>query len=327
MDALWSWLVAQDAAVPQWLTLQPDAARALQDELSARWNTVLPDVESVESMLVAGTPRVSCQLITPHGAEAGCILFLHGGGWAFGNLTTHQRFMRLLAIATGRRVLAPDYRLAPEHPFPAPFEDCRAAWRWLAADSAFQGPLAIAGDSAGANLAMAVMLDAIKAGARTPDLALLFYGVFSNDLDSPSYRRFADGFGLTQAGMTRFWDYYVPNPAARADPLVAAVHASDDLLNRLPPVYLNAAGLDPLLCDTLDFAKRLNEAGVTHELVVHEGVHHGFMQMSLRLTEAQRAIDLAAAFLINRTASDKPEPEHPAISSLPGPNVSFSELP
>jgi acetyl esterase len=208
--------------------------------------------------------------------------------------------MRLLAEATQTRVLGVDYRLAPERPFPAPLDDCVAAWRAVVAnrhDPGFDGPLAVAGDSAGANLALAVILQEIGADRRKPDLGLLFYGAYDHDLDSPSYKRFAEGYGLTRAGMARFWEWYAPQGgAAEANPLIYPAKASEADLARLPPLFLNAAGLDPLLCDTIDLAKRLEAAGVPHQFVMHDGVHHGFMQMSLRLPEARDAIRQAAVF-------------------------------
>lgn len=298
MEAVWQWLAEQDAQVPDWVTLPPGEARALHDGLNARWNTLLPDMASATATRLPGD--IQAELLEPRGAQPGCLLFLHGGGWSFGSLSTYARFARLLAEETRTRVLALEYRLAPEHPFPAGFEDCRAAWQWLAErahEPAFDGPLAVAGDSAGANLALAVTLDAIAAERRKPDLALLFYGAYAAGVDSPSMRRFADGFGLTRAGMARFWDWYVPSgDPARADPRVSPLHAPDAAIARLPPVFLNAAGLDPLLCDTVDLARRLDAAGVPHRLAIHEGVHHGFMQMSLRLPEARAAIRAAAAF-------------------------------
>lgn len=302
MEAVWSWLLEQDAEQPNWLALPADQARSLADGLSRRWNTVLPPIAGSEDVTVSAWPPVQCQMITPIGAEDGCILFLHGGGWAFGNLQTHQRLMRLLATASRRRVLGVDYRLAPEQPYPAPLDDVRAAWRWLAR-SGPTGPLAIAGDSAGANLAMGTMLAAIRDGETLPDAALLFYGAYEAGTQSASARRFADGFGLTRAGMTRFWSFYAPDPATHGDPLVSALFAPDAWLRELPPLYLNAAGLDPLLSDTLGLVKRLRLAGARHEFVLHDGVHHGFMQMSLHLDEAQRAVDLAALFLTSQFAA------------------------
>ena len=299
MEAVWTWLVEQDAGLPNWMTLPPAEARRLHDGLTRRWNHDLPNVAAVEPILIRGAVPLPCQLIVPHDPAPGCILFLHGGGWAFGNLETHQRFMRLLAIAARRRVLALDYRLAPEHPYPAPLDDARAAWRWLAGRSRadLAGPLALAGDSAGANLALGVMLAAARAGDVMPDAALLFYGAYDAAGSGASARRFSEGFGLTHAAMRRFWSFYVPAEALWTDPLVSALLAPDHLLGRLPPLYLNAAGLDPLLSDTLALAKRLDLLGHPHVVRLHAGVHHGFMQMSLRLPEAQGAIEAAARFL------------------------------
>ncbi len=129
-------------------------------------------------------------------------------------------------------------------------------------------------------------------------MILSFYGAFRAGTESASYRRFAEGFGLTRAMMGRFWDWYVPpgEPDRRRDPLVSPLDASDEALRALPPVFLNAAGLDPLLSDTLAFRDRLAAAGVAHELAVTPGVHHGFMQMSLRLAAAREAFAQAAAF-------------------------------
>ncbi len=302
MEALWQWIRSEDAGLPDPLELSAADARRMFDETAERWNAELPDVAGVEPVAIGAAPGVAAEMIVPHFAEPGCILFLHGGGWAFGNLRSHARFARLLAETTGSRVLAVDYRLAPEHPYPAPLDDSRAAWRWLIGhtdrSTDLGGPLAIAGDSAGANLAVAVALDAAAAGIRGPDLILSFYGAFKAGTESASYRRFAEGFGLTRAMMGRFWDWYVP-PAERDrrhDPLVSPLDASDEALGALPPIFLNAAGLDPLLSDTLAFHDRLAAAGVAHDLAVYPGVHHGFMQMTLRLTAAREAFGRAAAF-------------------------------
>lgn len=300
MEAVWDWLVEQDVGQPDWLTLAPADARAVMDESAARWNAELPPVAAVEALTLPGAPPVAATLFTPPSAKPGCILYLHGGGWAVGSTRTHERLMRLLAGDAETRVLGIDYRLAPEHPYPAPFADCLAAWRALVAnagDPKFHGPLAVAGDSAGANLALAVALSEVAAGRRGPDAALLFYGAYATDLDTPSYRRFAEGYGLTRGGMARFWDWYAPAGTDRRDALVSPLEASEAAFARLPPLFLNAAGLDPLLCDTLRLAGRVRAAGVPHRLVVHEGVHHGFMQMSSHLPEARDAIRQAAGFL------------------------------
>ena len=311
MAGLWDWIQAEDAKDPAFgKTLTPSELRALQLRLSHKWNQDLPDVAEARRFTIPGlmgAPPVNVELIVPHHARPGALLQAHGGCWAFGNLDSHQRFKRLLAVETGTALLSVDYRLAPEHPFPAALEDMQAAWRWLVeqakADARFNGPLAVTGDSAGANLALSLTLREQDLQRPAPQAALLFYGVFSDNLDSPSYLRFATGYGLTQELMQRCFNFYAPGEgpdAVRRDPLVSPLHASEAALARLPPLFLNAASLDVLLCDTLDFAKRLDSVGVSYELALHEGVHHGFMQFSAYLEEARRAIMLAGNFF-NRT--------------------------
>ncbi len=306
MEAVWEWLIEEDAGVPNWVGLPAGEARALQERLNLRWNADLPAMAEVSTLTLAGSPAVRAELLVPKEAKPGCILFFHGGGWAFCSLASHARFMRLLAEATQTRVLGVDYRLAPEHPFPAPLDDCVSAWRAVVANGhepGFDGPLAVAGDSAGANLALGLTLHEMAAERRLPDLGLLFYGVFDSDLDTPSYRRFAEGYGLTRAGMARFWDWYAPPGGSidRRDPRLSPAQASEPELARMPPLFLNAAGLDPLLCDTITLAKRLEAAGAPHRLMVHEGVHHGFMQMSRHLAEARAAIRQAGVFFTEQT--------------------------
>jgi len=309
MLALFDWMIEQDKDMPDLATLPIAEARVWRARQSQRTNAELPPVAGVERLHLAGlngAPSIACDLIEPPGAEPGCVVFLHGGGWAFGDLDSHTRLARLLAVETEKRVLYVDYRLAPEHPFPAPLEDCVAAWRWIVGksetDPRFHGPLGVAGDSAGANLAVALILREMEYGRRLPDVGLLFYGVYDDDTDSPSYARFAAGYGLARAGMMKFWEYYAPSYAhgsPREDALLCPVRASSAALARLPPLYLNAAGLDPLMCDTLKFAARLEDADAIFEVNVHPGVHHGFMQQTARLAEARRAMDLAIAFFRN----------------------------
>ena len=313
MQALWQWIVAEDAKDPdtsRLLTAQE--GRALSARLNRRWNVDMPEMAQIEKLNLpglGGAPSIAAEMIVPHAAKPGCILFVHGGGWAYCDLASHQRAMRLLAQEAGVRVLGIDYRLAPEHPFPAPLEDVLAGWRWLVAEAgrneALARPLAIAGDSAGANLALSAIMRENELGRPIPHAGMLFYGVFSADLESPSYQRFSTGYGLTQEQMGRFWDWYVPGvgpDSSRFDPVVNQVAASESVLGRLPPLFLNAAGLDVLLCDTLAFAARLDAAGAVHELVIHEGVHHGFMQFSARLEEARRAFRLAGEYFRRKFA-------------------------
>jgi acetyl esterase len=294
MAALWAWMQEEDAKLPDPATLPIDAQRALIVELNERWNADGPTLRERLRVDVPGAAApISCEWLTPQNEGEGALLYIHGGGWAVCNLDTHRKLASLIAVETGLSVLSVDYRLAPEHPFPAGLMDCVAVWRLLGANRG--GPLLAAGDSAGANLALALALSEGQAGRRAPDGLLLFYGVYSPDLDSPSYLRFADDYGLTRARMEQFWDWYASREA-RLDPLAAPVEASQAMLAKLPPLFLNAAGLDPLLSDTLALTRRLDAAGVEYDLVVHEGVHHGFMMWSGRLKEADAAIARAGEF-------------------------------
>ena len=308
MQALFDWLNEQDKGTPDLSTLPMAEARAIRARQAARTNAELPEVESVTRLSVPGlgsAPAIACDLIVPNNALPGCVAYYHGGGWAFGDLASHARMARVLAIETKSRVLYVDYRLSPENPYPAAHDDAVAAWRWIVAQSqtndGFKGPLTVAGDSAGANLALGTVLRETDAGRKSPDAALLFYGVLSDDVNSPSYLRFAKGHGLNRAGMARFWDLYVPESegpeSQRDDPYVCPVKASEAALAKLPPIFMNAAGLDPLLCDTLELAARMEEVGaVNFDLHVHEGIQHGFMQQTARLSEARRAFELVADF-------------------------------
>jgi acetyl esterase len=294
MEALWAWIEEEDANFPNPETLPIDEQRRLIVKLNERWNVDQPQLAETRRIEVAGPAGpIACEWMAPTGARAGALLYIHGGGWAVCNLDTHRRLARLLAVRTGLCVLSVDYRLAPEHPFPAGLTDCVAAWRWLAGNR--QGPFIAAGDSAGANLALALALHEIQAARPAPDGLLCFYGAYTADLDSLSAKRFAEGYGLTRTRMEQFWNWYA-SPEARADPLVAPVEASEAMLAKLPPLFLNAAGLDVLLSDTLALAERLDAAEADYELVIHEGVHHGFMMCSPRLEEANVAIEKAAGF-------------------------------
>lgn len=307
MAGLWDWIQAEDSKDPDYgKPLAAAEMRAQYARLSRKWNRDLPSIAAAHRFTIPGligAPPISVELIIPHHAQPGALIQAHGGCWVFGDLDSHQRFKRLLAIETRTALLSVDYRLAPEHPFPAALEDMQAAWRWLLeqskTDARFKGPLAVTGDSAGANLALALTLREQELRRPAPAAALLFYGIYSDDLDSLSYRRFATGYGLTRELMQRSFNFYAPGEgpeATRREPLVSAIHASDAALARLPPLFLNAASLDVLLCDTLNFAKKLDATGTNYELAVHEGVHHGFMQFSAHLEEASRAMTLAGNF-------------------------------
>lgn len=298
MAALIDRLAAEGGPPIDATTLPPVEGRALAAEQNRRWNTDLPEMARIAEIVVPADPALgsaACRVrvLTPPQARPGVLIFVHGGGFAFLSPETHERCARVLAFETGLTVALPDYRLAPEDPWPAGLMDVVAVTRAIAGDvglvGAAAGPLLLSGDSAGAALALGALLHEGRAGRRIADGALLFYGVFGADFASPSYRRFHDGPGLTTPKMRRYWDWYAPE-AVRADPLVAALRANDAELAALPPLFLLAAGIDPLLSDTLDLARRLAALGRDDDLVVVPGVIHGFLQMTNALEPARAAL-------------------------------------
>lgn len=283
-------LAQEDANVPDPTTLAPAEGRAAAEASNRRWNVDLPAMALAEDIVLAGLP--ARRVVPQEDDGEGAVLYVHGGGFAFCSKETHERAARCLAIAARAPVMTFDYRLAPEHPYPQGLDDCAAAFT---AFRALMAPrrTAVAGDSAGATLALSLMLRAIEAGTPLPDCALLFYGVYDNDFASPSYIAHADGPGLTRAKMQRYLDWYVPPGDGRADPAALPLKAGDAALRALPPLYLNAAGLDPLRSDSERLAARLAALGRDDVFEPVEGVVHGFMQMTLALEEARAAFDAA----------------------------------
>lgn len=275
-------LAQEDAGLADPTLMPPQHARALAEMTNHRWNIDLPEMAGARTVIHAGMPARWVVPKNDRGTDA--ILHVHGGGWALCSAMTHEGAARRMAEACACPVLTVDYRLAPDHPFPAGLSDVLSAWRAL--DPARRW--SIGGDSAGANLSLATMLALIEAGDPLPAAGLLFYGVYGADFDSDSYIRNADGPGLSRAKMMRYWDWYAPE-TKRGNPLVAPLAAEDAALAALPPLYLNAAELDPLLSDTESLVARLRALGRNDAYDRVPGVVHGFMQMGLALPEARDA--------------------------------------
>ena len=221
------------------------------------------------------------------------LLYFHGGGWVVGDLDTHDGVCRFLAAAAGVSVLSVEYRLAPEHPFPAAIEDAWAAFAWLGANAAALGAdphrIAVGGDSAGANIAAVLCLLAREAGLGAA-MQLLIYPVI--DAGAESRQRFAEGFLLTKADMDRFDALYIPAGVDPADPRISPLRAPD--LSGLPPAYVATAGFDPLRDEGEAYGKRLREAGVPVALVRHPGLTHTFANLTA-ISRSSRAAMLEAA--------------------------------
>lgn len=240
-----------------------------------------------------GTPRT--------GARA--VLYLHGGGWVIGNLSSHDEICRWLANLANAVVVCPDYRRAPEHKFPAGLEDCTAALRFVADNAGELGidaaRIAVAGDSAGGNLAAVLAL--LSRDGLAPPLAaqILIYPNTDARQGADSYRRFGDGFGLTARTMAWFRDHYVRTPDDIEDWRVSPLLAPS--LAGLAPAFVAVAGHDILADEGTAYAERLRAEGVPLVLRHWPGQIHGFVSMGRHILAARQAVSEAAAWLHQQT--------------------------
>jgi len=262
------------------------------NELTRVWNDPLPALAVVRDLTLPGPAGpLKARFYAPRaGARLPIELYLHGGGWTFGGLDSHDRAVRLIAQDAGIAVLSLDYRLSPETPFPGARDDALAALRFIASgalgNDVDAGRVAVGGDSAGANLALCTMIGARDGAAPLPRTATLIYGCFAPVFDTPSNLRYGRDFLLTTERMRWFWKNYLGD----ADPAKGGGAPLNDRLAGLPPLYLNAAGLDPLLDDSILMAGKLAAAGVPYRLDVHPGVVHGFMQQTSKVPRARAAL-------------------------------------
>jgi acetyl esterase len=282
-------LLARQAALnlPSYAEMGPREARRLNEEGAAALAGPGEDLQ-VRDTGIAGVP---VRLYEPPGAaEAPVLVYFHGGGWVLGSVRTHDRPCRALCARVGCRVVSVEYRLAPEHRFPAAVEDC---WAVTASLLAGRQPVAVGGDSAGGNLA-AVM--ALRARDRRLPLRLqmLIYPVTDCDLDRPSYLACATGYGLSRESMRWFWEQYLGD-ARWEHPEAAPLRAPS--LDGVAPALVMICQYDPLRDEGAAYAERLRQAGVPVELIEQQGMIHGFFRQAAVIDRATLAYDQCAAGL------------------------------
>lgn len=280
--------------------LSPAEARRAMAAVLPLLNEHAPAVGRVEDRTLPGAEGpIAARVYDPGTPDPSpAIVYIHGGGWVLCDLDSHDGVCRELAQRSGLKVVSLGYRLAPEHPFPAALEDCIAAVRWLAARGRDWGidRLVIAGDSAGANLALATLLALRDAGEQPLRGAALVYGVFAPDHDTPSHLAYGgdNRYFLSTAEMEWFWGHYVPAGIDRRTPLAAPLYAD---LAGLPPLYLTAAEYDCLRTDSEQLAYRLALAGQPHEFRLWRGMIHACLHMAGNVEAMRAEIDHLAAFL------------------------------
>jgi acetyl esterase len=282
-------------------TLTGAEARRLVREFQESWPVDLEPIEAVEDRHVPGPDgEIPVRIYSPAVARpAPAIVSFHGGGWVIGDLDGYEASCRMIANSVGCVVVSVDYRLAPEHPFPAAPEDAYAATCWVAEHAAELGVdprrLAVAGDSAGANLAAVCALMARDRGG--PDLVfqLLIYPVTDFSFDTPSYRENAEGYFLEAVTMRWYWRQYLGDSADGADPYASPLRAPD--VSGLPPALIITAGYDPLRDEGEAYGLRLQDAGVDATVSRYGTMFHGFFGFGRLLDAAVPANKEAFAAL------------------------------
>jgi len=280
-------------------------------------------VERVSDLRIPGPGGdIPARLYVPPdaGRSGPLVLYFHGGGHVIGDLDTHDQPCRFLARQTPARALAVDYRLAPEHRFPAAVDDALAAFRWAVAEAAAleadRARIALAGDSAGANLAAAVAQLARDADPPPAFQALLYPVLDSSSRDRASYELFGEGFFLTTEEMDWFRTSYFATEEERRDPRGSPLLAGD--LSNLAPAFILSCGFDPLRDEAEEYADRLRSAGVATTLRREADLVHGFVNAVGLGGRAAEALGSAAAALRAGLAGAEAQPQRSRVSAAPG---------
>jgi acetyl esterase len=273
--------------------------RAAQDRIGAFLGLDSVRLQSERDVMLPGPHGdVPCRFYYPEGiVRPACLIYMHGGGFMQGSLNSWDHFLRDIVRQSGVAVMSVDYRLSPEYKFPVAFDETVAMVRLMAASGGDQGidprRLAIGGDSAGANLALAAALALRDAGEALLSFQLLIYGVYSAEVESPSWQRFGRGAGLSQTQFRWILETYLENPQQTEDWRAAPLLAE---LKGLPPAHLIVGSLDPLLDDSNNLHAKLKKAGVPVNLTVYQGINHGFIRYGRLIRTARNAVaDCAAA--------------------------------
>jgi len=309
----------ESLGVPPWHALSVESARRIEDELfggddggNEGSDATLPVASTLDLAIdgpagAAGDDRnrdLPLRIYRPPETPAPTLVFFHGGGWCLGTLDSADDLARRLCRRVGAVVVSVDYRLAPEHPFPAAVDDAIRALRWCrehAAEFGGTGVVGVAGSSAGGNLAAAASLAAPDGEA--PAVQTLLYPITDRDFRTDSYEANADGPLLTRADMRRFWREYLRSDVDAANPHAAPLRADEATLAASAPAVVVTGGCDPLRDDGAAYAARLADAGVDADLLDYEGMCHGFLSFADDVAVADAAFDDLAAATRERLAA------------------------
>jgi len=286
--------------LPAYHDLSPTEARKQMLALAPPVDPLLA-VKRIEDRSIPGPDgEIRIRLYYPAGGPPFAVfIYFHGGGWVIGDLNTHHGFCHALAKTSGCLVVSVDYRLAPEHRYPAAVEDAYAATVWVAenSDVIHSDPdrLAVGGDSAGGHLAAVVALMTRDRKGPCIDLQVLIYPITDYNFNTPSYTENKEGYLLTRDLMKWFWDHFIDDEGEANHPYVSPLRAEN--LSDLPQALIVTAEYDPLRDEGEAYGQRLQEAGVTVTQSRYPGMIHAFIRMTARLDKAKEALDQVAGTL------------------------------
>jgi acetyl esterase len=294
--------------IPETVTLSVTEARTQAIERSEARNSPLAEMHSIENRRVPGPAGdIPIRIYRPHCSDgASLIMFFHGGGWVHSNLDTHDAVSRALAHAARATVVSVDYRLAPEHKFPAASDDCLAATRWAGVHASELGAdtsgIALAGDSAGGNLATVTAIRIRDEGGPHIGAQVLVYPITDYyDPGTPSYFEYAEGYNLTRRNMMWFWDHYIASRKAAEHPHASPLRSAN--VAGLPPALVITAEYDPLRDEGERYAAKLRDAGVDTTLITFDGMIHGFFSAIGVYRQSGEAVFAAAGWLRTKLGS------------------------
>jgi acetyl esterase/lipase len=285
--------------------LSPDQAREVLEDLQ-RSPIDKPEVD-IEDLTLSGGPhgQIAVRLVRPAGVAGTLpvILYIHGAGWVLGSPETHDRLVRNLAVGAQAAVVFPDYRRAPEAQYPSQIEEAYAAAAWIVERGREHDldpdQVAIAGDSVGGNMTIAVTLMAKDRGGPSFAAQLLYYPVTDAGMDTGSYRQFAEGYFLARAGMAWFWEQYLPDESRRSEILASPLRAGTEALAGLPPALVITGEADVLRDEGEAYAANLRAAGVPVTQARYGGIIHDFVMLHpLAGTHAAKAATAQGAVFL-----------------------------
>jgi acetyl esterase len=272
-----------------------DLTRRTVERIQQAFSADGPGMSRIVDAPIDGGSDVLCRFFFPNRAQqaaAGALVYLHGGGWMINSVDTHDHLYRTYADMTGLTVIAPRYRKAPEHPFPAALDDVTSVMTSIANGGSLlglkRGALFIGGDSAGGNLALSTAIRLRDIASRPLTGVIVNYGVLDCNFDTPSYRRFGEGgYLLSRSAMEMFFSNYAAG-AHFAVPAISPLRAD---LAGLPPIFITVGEADVLQSENIELANRAMRAQVACDLDVYSGLMHGFIRIPHLIDRARLALE------------------------------------